>query len=94
MRNQYRRYPPKPEPVVVMPKFYHYRNRQESDKDWIMKRMAVIPTEKQAEVAEEYDRRYMIGKQSQNGRKAANFYLQAVAAKYREILRQRQQDAA
>lgn len=56
--------------------------------------MAVIPTEKQAEVAEEYDRRYMIGKQSQNGRKAANSYLQAVAAEYREILRQRQQDAA
>jgi len=44
--------------VIHYPKFYHYAGKADSDKDWIMARMAVIPPEKQEEVAREYERRF------------------------------------
>lgn len=66
----------------IMPKFYHYRGKAGSDRDWIMKRMAAIPKERQAAVAQEYERRYL-NKNTGFGRKLANEYLQGVAAEYR-----------
>ena len=67
----------------IMPKFYYYRGRSGSDRDWIMKRMAVIPKDRQAEVALEYEKRYL-SKNAGFGRKRANEYLQGVAVEYRD----------
>ena len=67
----------------IMPKFYHYCGKHGSDRDWIMKRMAVISRERQAAVAQEYEKRYL-NKNAGFGRKLANEYLQGVAAEYRD----------
>lgn len=67
----------------IMPKFYHYRGKAGSDRDWIMKRMAVIPKDRQAAVALEYEKRYL-NKNAGFGRQLANQYLQGVAVEYRD----------
>lgn len=67
----------------IMPKFYYYRGKAGSDRDWIMKRMAVIPKERQAAVAQEYEKRYL-NKNAGFGRQLANQYLQGVAVEYRD----------
>ena len=72
----------------IMPKFYHYRGKAGSDRDWIMKRMAVIPRERQAAVAQEYEKRYL-NKNAGFGRQLANQYLQGVAVEYRDQRRAR-----
>ena len=80
------RHPVKPAPDYagpIMPKFYFYRGKAGSDRDWIMKRMAVIPRDRQAEVALEYEKRYL-SKNAGFGRKRANEYLQGVAVEYRD----------
>lgn len=74
--------------VIHYPKFYHYAGKADSDKDWIMARMAVIPPEKQEEVAREYERRFL-HKDKHFGRRIANEYLQGVAVEYRDELRRK-----
>ena len=74
--------------VIHYPKFYYYAGREGSDRDWIMARMAVIPPEKQEEVAREYERRYLV-KSQQQGRENANRYLHGVAVEYRDELRRK-----
>lgn len=74
--------------TVAMPKFYHYQNKKNSDRDWIATRMAIIPADKQREVAEEYELRYLI-KDRYQGRKSANIYLQGVAVEYRDEMRRK-----
>lgn len=65
--------------LPIYPKFYYCRGKV-SDRDWIMVRMRAIPSSKQQEVADHYEKLYLSGKQ---GRKAANTYLQGVATEYR-----------
>ena len=67
-------------PITTYPKFYYQRGKQ-SDKNWIMSRMCRIPPEHQAEVAKEYEERYLIGTQLR-GRRNANTYLQQVAKEF------------
>lgn len=71
---------------MIAPKFYHYRGKYGSDRDWIRKRMAVIPADRQQEVADQYETIFM---DKTRGRKAANEYLQSVAAPYRNQMRAR-----
>jgi len=66
-----------------MPPIYYY-SRWGSDREWIERRMAVIPPDQQQDVANEYWRIYM---RKDGGRKAANTYLQGIAAGHRDRLR-------
>lgn len=72
----------------VMPMYYHGRVR-ESDREWIRKRMAVIPADIQGGVASEYSRIFRLG-HPEGGRKKANEYLHGVAVEYRDEMRARQ----
>lgn len=54
---------------IIYPRFYRYRKNQ-SDRNWIFSRMSVIKKEKQAEVAEKYERLFL-----SEGRDAANKWL-------------------
>lgn len=65
----------------IMPKFYFGRLRGNSDRDWIQRRMAVIPEDKQQEVADEYERKYRNEKSF--NRKKANTWLNGIAQEYR-----------
>ena len=69
--------------ITDSPKFYHYRNKNESDKDWILSRMCRIPPAHQSQVAREYEAKYLAGTRA-TGRRAANTYLQAVAKEFYE----------
>lgn len=64
---------------MTYPRYYHY-GRFGSDRDWILKRMAVIPKDKQQEVSIEYERLYLA--KTPDRRKRANTYLQRVAKQY------------
>lgn len=66
---------------LIMPRFYHYRGKNESDRSWIAARMAVIPKDKQQEVALEYEKKFSA--KNRTGRRIANEYLHAVASEYR-----------
>lgn len=65
---------------VIYPRFYQYK-KGKSDRDWIFSRMAVIPKEKQQEVADEYERIYLSG--DRQSRNRANTWLNGVAMEYR-----------
>jgi len=64
---------------LIYPIIYHYRGRWGSDKDFILKRMAHIPPDKQQEVSDEYERLY-----TKEGRKSANTYLHELARGYQK----------
>lgn len=72
---------------VIMPDFY-YSRLASSDRDWIRKRMAVIPEDMQQDVANEYEKLYL-GEES-FGRNKANTYLNGLATEYRDQLRAKQ----
>ena len=65
--------------IPIMPEFYHYCNDEDSDRNWIMYRMAIIPKDKQASVAHEYTKLYL---SSENKRKKANTYLSEAIKDY------------
>lgn len=67
---------------LTMPRFYYYRGRSGSDRNFIEKRMSVIPDHRKHEVALEYERLYL-HKSSVSARKAANEYLHGIAREYR-----------
>jgi len=68
---------------MIYPIRYYYRGGV-SDKDFILARMAHIPSSKQQEVSDHYDKLYMQngGINVKNGRKEANTYLHNEARKY------------
>ena len=76
-----RKQPPNQFEGVIYPRFYHYR-KGVSDRGWILSRMAVIPVDKQQEIAFEYERLYM-GSDNQS-RKRANTWLDGLAREYRK----------
>lgn len=62
------------------PIFYFYDGIS-SDREWILLRMAQIPTKHKAAVTREYERLYMT--KTEGHRKTANTYLQAQAVAFR-----------
>ena len=74
---------------VIVPLFYFSRVRR-SDRAEIIRRMAVIPQDRQQEVANEYSRIYNTVRQESgvwDARSAANEYLSSVANPYRDELK-------
>lgn len=69
--------------MTTMPLIYYY-SRWGSDRQWIERRMAVIPDDEQQAVANQYE---AIFRDKDGGRKAANTYLQDIAAGHRDRLR-------
>lgn len=69
--------------MTTMPLIYYY-SRWGSDRSWIARRMAVIPADEQQAVANQYE---TIFRNKDGGRKAANTYLQDIAAGHRDRLR-------
>lgn len=69
--------------VVKTPHFYHYRNKNDSDRDWIESRMKYIPPQHQKRVSERYVNIFL-SKKGSASRKEANEYLQAEAKKFYE----------
>ena len=67
---------------LTMPKFYFYRSG-ESDRDWIERRMRVIPPQHRQAVADEYERIYLTSGRKV-ARKLANTYLHTTAKQYRD----------
>ena len=67
---------------LTMPRFYYYRGRKGSDRNFIESRMSVIPAHRKHEVSMEYERLYL-HKSSANARKSANEYLHGIAREYR-----------
>ncbi|ABV74328.1 hypothetical protein BA3_0043 [Thalassomonas phage BA3] len=66
---------------MIYPLYYHGRSKTNSDKDFILRRMAVIPEQYQQRVADKYER---IFRSRQTGfRKNANTYLHRVACWFR-----------
>jgi len=65
---------------IIYPRFYRYR-RGQSDRDWIFSRMAVIPKNKQKEIADEYERIYLSG--DRQARNRANTWLNGIAKEYK-----------
>lgn len=65
----------------IYPLFYHQIGK-DSDRDWILSRMAAIPEERKSEVAREYERLFLGG--IPGNRKEANTYLHNEAVKYRD----------
>ena len=63
----------------IYPKYW-FCKRGESDINWILTRMEVIPNELKQDVAHEYER---IFRRNKNGRELANKYLHSEAIKYR-----------
>jgi len=68
--------------VTRSPKFYHYRNKNESDRDWVLHRMTYIPIEIQEEVANNYEKLFLA---AGGGRRAANTYLNYTAKEQYKI---------
>ena len=68
----------------IYPKFY-FCKRGVSDRDWINKRMAVIPQDRKLEVSNKYTRLFLSGKSS--ARKDANTYLHNEAVKFRDLIK-------
>lgn len=64
----------------IYPKFYYYRP-WESDRDWMLSRMSVIPKNRKLEVSNKYTKLFLSGKSS--ARKDANTYLHNEAIKYK-----------
>jgi len=64
---------------MIYPKYYYQRGK-ESDRDWILVRMRVIPESMKQEVADKYEKLYRTEK---DGRKKANTYLHNIAKEYR-----------
>lgn len=65
----------------VMPKFYYSRLKK-SDRAWIKIRMAHVPPEHQASIANEYEKLYLSGKE--DARMIANSWLHKTAKGYRD----------
>ncbi len=63
------------------PTKYHYRNKNDSDKKFILTRMAWIPKELKDSISNQYEKLYSVGKN--NGRRIANNFLHEVAKKYK-----------
>jgi len=61
---------------------YHYRNKDDTDKDFILKRMSAIPDDLKHEVSETYEGIYKNG--SGDCRRLANEYLHNIASEYRD----------
>ncbi len=76
--------------IPIMPERYHYCDDEDSDRNWIMFRMGAIPKNEQANVAHEYTRLYLSGK---DGRKTANTYLSKTVKKYVGDLNGEQKEA-
>lgn len=68
---------------LIYPIRYYYR-KGDSDKDFILVRMAHIPPSRQKEVSDQYDRLY-----TREGRGPANRYLHEEAKVYRDKLKSR-----
>lgn len=66
---------------VIHPRHYYLRDGK-SDAQWIMSRMAIIPADKQAEIAKEYERLYLAA--DNQARKRANTWLDGIAREYRK----------
>lgn len=66
---------------VIYPLFYHNKKGQ-NDLKWIYERMAVIPKDKQQEVADQYEIIFFENKP--NGRRPANEYLHKISSEYRD----------
>ncbi len=64
--------------IPIMPEFYYYFNGDDSDRNWIMYRMAIIPKNKQADIAHEYTKLFL----SDDGRRKANTYLSEAIKDY------------
>lgn len=71
--------------VIHSPKFYHYK-KDESDRDWVLQRMAYIPIEIQEEVANNYEKLFL---ETGSGRRAANTYLNDTAKEQYKIHKER-----
>lgn len=69
---------------MILPKMYFYRGRERSDRDYIEKRMALIPEVKQQEVADRYEQLYLADGPagSRDSRKNANEYINDLAKRY------------
>lgn len=68
----------------VLPEWYFYKNvmgEVESDREFILARMAIVPDQVKQQVSDEYDRLYRL-KQA-NHRELANKYLHNLAIEYR-----------
>ena len=68
---------------MIYPKFYYYNGFFGSDREWILKRMGVIPQNKKQEVADKYERLYK--EKTPDHRKNANTYLHEMAKHYKDI---------
>lgn len=64
------------------PIMYHYRSKEDSDKNFILNRMRVIPDDLKNEVSETYEGIYKNG--LGDCRRLANEYLHSVAKEYRD----------
>ena len=63
---------------MTIPLYYYYR-KDDSDRDWIANMFYFIPDEYQQRVADRYERIFRVGK----GRKAANFFLNRIAKRFK-----------
>jgi hypothetical protein len=62
---------------IIYPR--HYKCKKDaSDRDWIISRMSVIPSDKQKEVSDTYEEMYLAG-----DRNKANTWLRGLAKEYR-----------
>ncbi len=68
-------------PKKEYPIKYHYRNKNDSDKQFILDRMAWIPKELKDSISNQYEKLYSDGKN--NGRGIANSFLHEVSKKYK-----------
>lgn len=68
--------------MKTYPIMYYYRSREDSDRDFILKRMGAIPSALKHEVSETYEGIYKKG--LGDCRRLANEYLHAIAKEYRD----------
>jgi len=67
---------------LIRPILYYYYDKDNSDQDWIIQRMKVIPEKLRREVSNEYER-LVKPNDGYSGRRAANEYLDGIAKPYR-----------
>ena len=67
---------------LIRPILYYCYDKNNSDQDWIIQRMKVIPEKLRREVSNEYER-LVKPNDGYSGRRAANEYLDGIASQYR-----------